>query len=160
MKNCTKGQGSQVCLYINMHIDCNLNNLNMSWYHSTLRLLCNALKTRKEKMSLTIFTDWQGHLFSCPGQLQRKKTNECQMEKFPDHFATSSQNPSQPFGGMYEIKFVFPRAEIPSEIANLLFPATLIFFSDRKFLFSNQCQVVRKKLRTFSWTTFQCKNKF
>ena len=65
--------------------------------------------------------------------------------KVPDHFATLSQNPSQPFGGMYEIKFVFPRAEIPSEIANLLFPATLIFFSDRKFLFSNHCQVVRKK---------------
>ena len=65
--------------------------------------------------------------------------------KVPDHFATLSQNPSQPFGGMYEIKFVFPRAEIPSEIANLLFPATLIFFSDRKFLFSNQCQVGRKK---------------
>ena len=67
------------------------------------------------------------------------------MEKASDHFATSSQNPSQPFGGMYEIKFVFPGAEIPSEIANLLFPATLIFFSDRKFLSSNQCQVVRKK---------------
>ena len=103
---------------------------------------------RKKRNSLSLLTDKA--IFSCPGQLQRKKTNECLMEKFPDHFATSSQNPSQPFGGMYEIKFVFPRAEIPSEIANLLFPATLIFFSDRKFLFSNHCQVVRKKLCTFS----------
>ena len=84
------------------------------------------------------------------------------MEKVPDHFGTFSQNPSQPFGGMYEIKFVFPGAEIPSEIANLLFPATLIFFSDRKFLSSNQCQVVRKKISSvhFPEQQFSVKTSF
>ena len=147
MTNCTKGPGTHVCLYFNMYINGNLNNLNMSGYHSTtLRLLSSALKKKK---SLTIFTDWQGHLFSCPGQLQRKKTNECQMEKVPDHFATSSQNPSQPFGGMYEIKFVSPGRRFPLKLQTFCFQQLWYSFQTVNFYLAITVKLLEKKLAPY-----------
>ena len=161
MTNWTKGQGTQVCYTstINMHINGNLNNLNMSGYHSTLRLLSSALKTRKEKMwPLSLLTDKV--IFLAVLGSYKGKTEWMPDGKSSRPFWHFQPKPLSAFRRNVRNQICFPRAEIPSEIANLLFPATLIFFSDRKFLFSNHCQVVRKKLCTFSWTTFQCKNKF